>query len=98
MIQIPQKYKSILVILFIGFLWISFNQSGLIKWHYLNTEKKLLINEINKLKEKRLNVTNHIQKLQNNLDYIEFLAYSKFKMVKPGEKIFRVKDFKTVNE
>ena len=98
MIQIPQKYKSILVILFIGFLWISFNQSGLIKWYYLNTEKKLLINEINKLKEKRLNVTNHIQKLQNNLDYIEFLAYSKFKMVKPGEKIFRVKDFKTVNE
>ena len=98
MIQIPQKYKSILVILFIGFLWISFNQSGLIKWYYLNTEKKLLINEINKLKEKRLNATNHIQKLQNNLDYIEFLAYSKFKMVKPGEKIFRVKDFKTVNE
>ena len=56
------------------------------------------MNEINKLKEKEESTQNNIEKLKNDLDYIEFLAYSKFKMVKQGERIFRVKDFKTINQ
>ena len=35
-------------------------------------------------------------KVENDLDYIEFIAYSRFKMVKPGEKIYRIKDYKTI--
>ena len=39
---------------------------------------------------------NHLDKLENDFDYIEYLAYSKFRMVKPGEKIYRIKDYKLI--
>ena len=92
----PFKNKPILIILFIGFLWISFNQSGLLRWYFLNTEKVLLIQQIEQLKEEEKQIKGHLNKLENDLDYIEFIAYSRFKMVKPGEKIYRIKDYKTI--
>ena len=33
-----------------------------------------------------------MNKIENDLNYIEKLAREKYKMVKPGEKIFKVKD------
>ena len=41
-----QQYKSILLLLFLGFLWITFNQSGIIKLIKLNQEKHILIDEV----------------------------------------------------
>ena len=90
------KYKSTLIILLIGLLWISFNKSGLLTWSSFNNERKLLIQEIKQLKIEEEEIKVHLEKLENDLDYIEFIAYSKFKMVKPGEKIYRVKDYKTL--
>jgi cell division protein FtsB len=42
-------------------------------------------------------IEKHIDRLTNDFDYLEFIAYSRFKMVKPGERIFRVKDYKVIN-
>ena len=35
---------------------------------------------------------NEKSKIENDLDYIEKIAREKYKMVKPGEKIFKVVD------
>ena len=95
-----QKYQSILLIIFLGLLWITFNQSGLIKLVKLNQEKQRLIGEIDILEKEEKFIKNNITQLNNNLEYIEFLAYSKYKMVHkdekiyPHDKIYRIKDQK----
>jgi len=83
-----QKYQSILLIIFLGLLWITFNQSGLIKLVKLNQEKQRLTGEIDILEKEEKFIKNNIDQLHNNLDYIEFLAYSKYQMVHKDEKIF----------
>ena len=96
--QNNQQYKSILLVLFLGFLWITFNQTGIIKFIQLNKEKKQLINEVKILEQEEKFIKNNIIQLNNNLEYIEFLAYSKYKMVHkdetiyPHDKIYRIKD------
>ena len=87
------SYKSLLIIIFIGLIWLTFNDSGLIKWYYLKKEQNKLIKEISTLQSSENHTLNHIQRLSNDMEYLEFLAYSKFKMVKPGEKIFKIKEF-----
>ena len=98
--QHNQQYKSILLVLFLGFLWITFNQAGLIKFIQLKKEKKQLLNEVKILEQEEKFIKNNIAQLNNNLEYIEFLAYSKYKMVRkdekiyPHDKIYRIKDQK----
>ena len=98
--QHNQQYKSILSVLFLGFLWITFNQAGIIKFIQLKNEKKQLINEVKILEQEEKFIKNNITQLNNNLEYIEFLAYSKYKMVHknetifPHDKIYRIKDQK----
>ena len=93
-----KSYKSIWIILIVGFLWISFNKGGIFQWLSLYSQKQTLINEIKELKIEQTSIKEHNSKLENDLSYIEFLAYSKYKMVQPGEKIFRIQDSKTVQE
>ena len=98
--QHNKQYKSILLVLFLGFLWITFNQAGIIKIIQLNKEKKQLINEVKILEQEEKFIKNNITQLNNNLEYIEFLAYSKYKKVHknetifPHDKIYRIKDQK----
>ena len=95
-----QQYKSILLLLFLGFLWITFNQSGIIKLIKLNQEKHILINEVEILEKEEEYIKNNITQLNNNLEYIEFLAYNKYQMVHeneriyPNDRIYRIKDQK----
>lgn len=98
--QNNKQYKSILLVLFLGFLWITFNQTGIIKFIQLNKEKKQLTNEVKILEQEEKFIKNNITQLNHNLEYIEFLAYSKYKMVHkdetiyPHDKIYRIKDQK----
>ena len=98
--QNHQQYKSILLVLFLGFLWITFNQTGIIKFIQLNKVKKQLTNEVKILEQEEKFIKNNITQLNHNLEYIEFLAYSKYKMVHkdetiyPHDKIYRIKDQK----
>lgn len=95
-----KKYQSILLIIFLGLLWIIFNQSGLIKLVQLNNEKQSLISEIYILEKEEKFIKNNIHHLTSNLEYIEFLAYSKYQMVHkdekiyPHNKIYKIKDKK----
>lgn len=89
--------KPIIVIIFIALFWLVFNESGIIKWYALKNEQQILIESINKLYNNEESIEKHIDRLTNDFDYLEFIAYSRFKMVKPGERIFRVKDYKVIN-
>ena len=89
--------KPIIVITFIALFWLVFNESGIIKWYSLKNEQQILIQSINELYDSQESIQGHIDRLTNDFDYLEFIAYSRFKMVKPGEKIFRVKDYKVIN-
>ena len=96
------KINSTLVLIFLGFIWITFNQSGLIKLISLHKEKNQLVNEIFLLEKEEKFIKNNIDQLTNNLAYIEFLAYTKYQMVHdderiyPHQKIYKIQDQKTL--
>ena len=94
----PSRYSPLLLLFFLGLIWLTFNKSGLIKWYMLKREHNYLIEEISTLQNNEILLVDHIDRLSNDFEYIEFLAYSKFKMVKPGEKIFKIKDYKDLNK
>ena len=48
--------------------------------------------KISQLREEKEILKNEKNKIENDLDYIEKIAREKYKMVKPGEKIFKVID------
>ena len=96
------KINSTLELIFLGFIWITFNQSGLIKLISLHKEKNQLVNEIFILEKEEKFIKNNIDQLTNNLDYIEFLAYTKYQMVHdderiyPHQKIYKIEDQKSL--
>jgi len=93
-----QTSKSVILIIFIALIWLVFNDAGIMKWYTLKNEQHILMQSINELYNDEALIEGHINKLTNDFDYIEFIAYSRYKMVKQGEKIFRVKDYKEINQ
>ena len=89
--------KHIIITIIIGFIWILFNESGIVTWTQLKIQQKQLEKELIALQNDEQKKIHHIEKLENDIDYIEFIAYSKYKMVKKGEKIFRVRDRKKIS-
>ena len=75
-----------LVIIFI------FGDHGLLKLYKIKNERKLIQNKIANLRAEREILKNEKNKIENDLNYIEKIAREKYKMVKPGEKIFKVID------
>ena len=73
-----------LVIIFI------FGDHGLIKLYKIKSQRKKVQSHITQLREERENREKEKNKIENDLDYIEKIAREKYKMVKPGEKIFKV--------
>ena len=75
-----------LVIIFV------FGDHGLLKLYKIKNERKLIQNKIATLRAERETLKNEKNKIENDLNYIEKIAREKYKMVKPGEKIFKVID------
>ena len=71
---------------------------GIFKWYQLRNQRIQIQKDINKMivKEKELNI--ELEKLLNDTAYIKKIAQEKFHMIKSGEKVFRVKDKKKLNE
>ena len=89
-----KKINPLLIVIIIGIIWIGFNDLGFIKKIELVKEEKQLSQKLNDLYNQENLLIENLDKLNNDLDYIEKLAYEKFRMVKPGEKIYKVKDQK----
>ena len=73
-----------LVIIFI------FGDHGLFQLHKLKQERKEVQKHITKLRENRETLITEKNRLENDLQYIEKLAREKYRMAKPGEKVFKV--------
>ena len=69
-----------------------FSDRGLINLWSLKKEKLEIQNEINDLRNQIAIIEKEEEKLKFDEKYIEKIAREKFKMVKPGERVFKVSD------
>ena len=67
-----------------------FSDRGLINLWSLKKEKLEIQNEINNLRNQIAIIEKEEEKLKFDEKYIEKIAREKFKMVKPGERVFEV--------
>ncbi len=69
-----------------------FSDRGLINLWFLKKEKQEIQNEINDLRNQIAMLEKEEEKLKFDEKYIEKIAREKFKMVKPGERVFKIVD------
>jgi len=67
-----------------------FGDHGLMQLYKLKQERKKVQEFIIELRENREKSTAEKNRLENDLEYIEKLARERFRMAKPGEKVFKV--------
>ena len=65
---------------------------GIIRWYQLRKERNHIQAEIDQFIQNEAALTNELDRLNNDEEYIKKIAREKFHMVKPGEKVFRVID------
>ncbi|MCK4578053.1 MAG: septum formation initiator family protein [Candidatus Marinimicrobia bacterium] len=66
------------------------NKHGLMRLMKLQQEQRLLDAEVAALLERSARLREQRHRLENDMTYIERLAREKYRMVKRGEKVFRV--------
>lgn len=69
-----------------------FSDRGLINLWSLKNEKLEIQNEINSLRSQIAMLEKEEERLKFDEKYIEKIAREKFKMVKPGERVFKVSE------
>ena len=69
-----------------------FGDHGLLKLYKIKNERQIIQNKIASLRLEREELKDEKIKIENDLNYIEKIAREKYKMVRPGEKIFKVID------
>ena len=78
------------ILLIFGGLFMISNDMGIVRWYQLRNERNQVQVAIDQLIQKEAELTNELDRLTNDKEYIKKLAREKFHMVKPGEKVFRV--------
>ena len=71
---------------------IFFSDRGLINLWSLKNEKLEIQNEINSLRSQIAMLEKEEERLKFDEKYIEKIAREKFKMVKPGERVFKISE------
>ena len=83
----------LMVIIIVGCIsLLVFSDRGLINLWSLKKEKLGIQNQINDLRNQIALLEKEEEKLKFDEKYIEKIAREKFKMVKPGERVFKVDD------
>ena len=67
-----------------------FGDHGLLKLYKIKSQRKAIQTHIAQLRDEREKAEEKKNKIENDINYIEKMAREKYKMVKPGEKIFKV--------
>ena len=91
----PQKhlFKGIFLLIFFSLTIVFiFGDHGVLKLYNIKNERKMIQKKITELREEKEKLKSEKSKIENDLGYIEKIAREKYKMVKPGEKIFKVID------
>ena len=88
-----QFFKGLVFLIFFSLIIVFiFGDHGLLKLYKIKNERQIVQKKITLLREERKKLKNEKIKIENDLSYIEKIAREKYKMVKPGEKIFKVVD------
>ena len=85
------------LIFIVGGLFLISNDMGIVRWYQLRKERNQIQTEIDLYIQNEVELTQELDKLTNDAEYIKKIAQEKFHMVKPGEKVFRVIDRKKTN-
>ena len=80
----------VFLICFSLFIIFIFGDHGLLKLYKIKQKRKKIQANITQLRNEREKASTEKNKIENDLNYIEKIAREKYKMVKPGEKIFKV--------
>ena len=80
------------LILILGGLFLISNDMGIVKWYQLRKERNRIQAEIDQFIQNEVILTDELDRLKNDEEYIKKIAREKFHMVKSGEKVFRVID------
>ena len=80
------------LILILGGLFLISNDMGIVKWYQLRKERNRIQAEIDQFIQNEAILTDELDRLKNDEEYMKKIALEKFHMVKPGEKVFRVID------
>ena len=67
-----------------------FGDHGILQLFKLKREKTKIQDHIIELRKEKEELVLEKHRLENDLDYIEKLAREKYRMAKPGEKVFKV--------
>ena len=67
-----------------------FGDHGIFQLYKLKKERENIQMHIEDLRRSRELLTTEKNRLENDLNYIEELAREKYRMAKPGEKVFKV--------
>lgn len=84
--------SSLLLIAIILIFIFIFGDHGLFQLYKLKKEKKEIQKKIELFRKEQELLIEEKNRLENDLKYIEKLAREKYKMAKPGEKVFKVID------
>ena len=91
----PQKQllKGIVFLFFFSLaLVFIFGDNGVLKLYKIKNERKEIQKKIAELREEKEKLKSEKSRIENDLGFLEKIAREKYKMVKPGEKIFKVID------
>ena len=80
------------LIIILVVLFLLSNDMGIYRWYQLRKERNHIQAEIDQFIQDEAKLTDELDRLKNDDDYIKMIAREKFHMVKPGEKVFRVID------
>ena len=95
--KIKNRVYILLILLIGGTTYLVYTDFGIKKLIAVKREKNNFQTQIQSLLNQQISIQNEITKLKTDTLYIEQLAREKFLMVKPGEKVFKVLDLKTIN-
>ena len=65
---------------------------GIVRWYQLRKERNRIQTEIDQFIKDEAVLTDELDRLKNDDNYIKKIAREKFHLVKPGEKVFHVID------
>ena len=83
-------YGVITLIVFTLTIIFIFGDHGLFQLYKLKKEKNSIQKHINELRKEREVLISEKKRLENDLIYIEKLAREKYRMAKPGERVYKV--------
>ena len=92
------KFQFLGLVILAQALFLLFNDFGLINWLKLNSQKITIQNDVEQLLEQQIKLKDEITQLNVDQEYIEKIARERFMLVKPGEKVFKVIESKTMQK